>query len=173
MRMNEGVEWALHCCVLLAALPEGASLSAAKLAEYHGVPAAYLSKQLAALAAAGIVESTTGRHGGYRLARRPSEITMLDVVETIEGSGPLYHCSEIRQRGPASLDARMYTAPCTIARAMHRADRAWRSELARRTVADLAADVVTETPREALERAGSWLTSTISAPVKSDTSQDP
>lgn len=48
--MSEGVERALHCCTILDALPEGGSLPAGKLAEYHGVPAAYLSKQLTALA---------------------------------------------------------------------------------------------------------------------------
>ena len=37
--LSDGVEWGVHVCVLLAALPDDAALPAAKLAEYHGVPA--------------------------------------------------------------------------------------------------------------------------------------
>ena len=47
--MADGVEWAVHSCVLLATLPSDGALPAAKLAEYHGVPAAYLAKHLAFL----------------------------------------------------------------------------------------------------------------------------
>ena len=81
MRMNEGVEWAAHCAGLLAALPEGASLPAARLAEFHGVPAPYLAKTLQALKRAGIVRSTTGRVGGYRLGRPATDITLRKEVE--------------------------------------------------------------------------------------------
>ena len=52
MRLSDGVEWGVHVCVLLAALPDGAALPAAKLAEYHGVPAPYLAKHLQVLAGA-------------------------------------------------------------------------------------------------------------------------
>src|SRR5688572_30457230 len=86
MRMTEGVEWSLHCCTLLAVVPEGVALPAARLAEFHGVPAAYLAKHLQALAAAGIVESVPGRRGGYRLARRPADIALIAVVDAVEGA---------------------------------------------------------------------------------------
>ena len=35
MRLSEGVEWGLHCCVVLAVLPDGAALSTGRLAEFH------------------------------------------------------------------------------------------------------------------------------------------
>ena len=44
--MGEGVEWALHVCTVLALLPEGTAMPATRLAEFHGVPAPYLAKQL-------------------------------------------------------------------------------------------------------------------------------
>src|ERR1700759_4060831 len=98
MRMSEGVEWAAHCVVLLARLPEGAALPASRLAEYHGVPAPYLAKALQALARAGLVTSKAGRRGGYRLTRDPAQITLLDVVNAVEGDEPAFRCTEIRQR---------------------------------------------------------------------------
>jgi len=57
MRLSDGVEWGVHVCVLLATLPDDAALPAAKLAEYHDVPAAYLAKHLQALAGAGVLDT--------------------------------------------------------------------------------------------------------------------
>ena len=52
------------------------------------MPPAYLAKHLQALAQAGIVESVAGRKGGYRLRRPAGEITLLEVVDAVEGTGP-------------------------------------------------------------------------------------
>ena len=49
MRMGEGVEWAIHCCTVLALVPPGMALPGARLAEFHGVPGPYLGKSLQAL----------------------------------------------------------------------------------------------------------------------------
>jgi Rrf2 family protein len=157
MRMSDGVEWGVHVCVLLATLPDGAALPAAKLAEYHGVPAAYLAKHLQALAAAGVLITVKGARGGYRLARPPAEIRVLDVVEAIDGDEPAFRCSEIRRRGPTAMPAREYTKVCGIHRAFIDADVAWRSELARTTVADLFVGVLDDAPRAALEKGARWL----------------
>ena len=54
MKMSEGVEWALHCCLNLALLEPGQAVTAARLAAFHDLPAAYLNKQLQALARAGM-----------------------------------------------------------------------------------------------------------------------
>src|SRR5271155_1692923 len=118
MRITEGVEWGAHCAVLLAVLPENASLPAARLAEYHGVPTPYLAKSLQSLTRARIVTSTAGRYGGYRLARSASEISMLDIVHALEGSEPAFRCTEIRRRGPSAVGAKGYAPICGIAAAM-------------------------------------------------------
>src|SRR4051794_7572213 len=80
VKLSDGVEWGLHCCVVLAVLRPDAALPAARLAEYHGVPPAYLAKHLQALSRAGIVDSVPGPRGGYRLSRPPKDITVLEVV---------------------------------------------------------------------------------------------
>src|SRR4051812_21587601 len=87
MRMSEGVEWALHSCLNLAWVEPGEAMTAARLAAFYELPTAYLNKQLQALARAGIVTSTPGPRGGFRLARPPERITLLDVVTAIEGPG--------------------------------------------------------------------------------------
>lgn len=161
MRTTEGVEWAAHCVLLLSALPDGATLPTGRLAEYHGVPAPYLAKSLQVLVGAGIVSSATGRHGGYRLARPPSEITLLDVVLAVEGDEAFFRCTEIRTRGPAGGARRAYPSPCGIARAMDRAEAAWRTELAQTTIADLAAGVARDVPPRARAKSDAWLRSVL------------
>jgi Rrf2 family protein len=157
MRLSDGVEWGVHVCVLLASLPDDAALPAAKLAEYHGVPPAYLAKHLQALAGAGVLRTVKGAHGGYRLARPATEITVLDVVEAIDGAEPAFRCGEIRRRGPMAMPAHEYTKACGIHSAFDRADEVWRAELARSTIADLFLGVLSDVPRPALEKGARWI----------------
>ena len=161
MRMSEGVEWGIHCCTVLAVLPTGATLPASRLAEYHGVPAAYLAKHMQALSKAGIVESVAGPKGGYRLAKPPAEITVLDVVLAIEGAEPAFHCDEIRRRGPAALPSREYKTACGITKVMRRAEAAWREELRSTTLGDLVITVTTTVPQKALEKGARWLSEVV------------
>ncbi len=101
VRLSEGVEWTVHCCTLLATLPQGVCLPGARLAEFHGVPGPYLVKHLQALTRAGVLDSVPGPKGGFRLARPAGEITVAEVVEAIDGRRPAFTCTEIRRRGPA------------------------------------------------------------------------
>jgi Rrf2 family protein len=154
--MSDGVEWGVHVCTVLASLPSDAALPAAKLAEYHGVPPAYLAKHLQALARAGVLETTKGPRGGYRLARPATKISVLDVVEAIDGE-PAFQCTEIRRRGPLAMPAREYTNMCGIHAAFVRADEAWRAELASTNIADLLMGVIRDVPRTTLEKGARWI----------------
>lgn len=132
--MNEGVEWALHSCLNLAWIGPERAVTAARLAAYHELPAAYLNKQLQALTRVGILTSTSGPKGGFRLARPLDRITLMDVVTAIEGPEEAFRCGEIRQQGPGAGPADGYAAECAIAGAMGAAELAWRRELAARTL---------------------------------------
>jgi Rrf2 family protein len=154
--MSGGVEWALHCCVVLTSVAE--PVPATRLAELHDVSASYLAKQLQALSRAGLVRSVQGKAGGYVLTREPASITVLDVVEAVDGPGPAFTCTEIRQRGPFGTPAEACTAPCPITRAMSAADAAWRAALRAVSIADLAGTVATESGPTALPSIAGWLT---------------
>lgn len=155
--MSEGVEWGVHCLVLLAAVPEGAAISAARLAEYHGVPGPYLAKHLQSLSRAGIVDTVPGARGGYRLGRPAAEITVLEAVLAIEGTESAFRCAEIRRRGPAGLPDSAYTSVCGIHRVMAGAETAWRTSLAVTTIADLVGSVLSDAPAEGRTKATEWL----------------
>jgi len=160
MALRNQVEWALHCCSVLASLPAGEYLATRTLAEFHGVPKEYLSKALQALAQAGLIEGTLGPTGGYRLAKLPREITFLDIVEAIEGTSHTFRCTEIRGNNPCLVASeKRFSGPCAVARIMYRADEAWRRELRSVTLDDLENDLAIDVPAEQLERGRKWLLS--------------
>jgi Rrf2 family protein len=141
MRMNEGVEWALHSCLNLSWAGPDRAVTAARLAAFYKLPTAYLNKQLQALARAGILSSTSGPKGGFRLARPLDEITLLDVVVAIEGPDEAFRCAGILREGPGGDPKTDYRETCVLSQAMRRADLAWRRELAAQTLADIRATV--------------------------------
>ena len=138
MKLSEGVEWGVHCAALLALAPPGVAVRREFMAAHYGLPDAYLGKNLQALARAGILHSVPGPHGGYRLARPASRITMLDVVTALEGSASVFTCQEIRQHGSGALPPAECVRPCTVDAVMKQAENAWRSTLRSVTVAELA-----------------------------------
>lgn len=145
MKLGDGVEQAIHCVLLLSGLPSDGVLPASALADFHGVSVSYLLKHLQALAGAGILLSVPGPRGGYRLAREAEHISLLDVVLAVEGAEPAFRCAEIRQRGPSPVAERFFKAPCAVNAAMQRAEKLYRAELEKVSVASLRAD-----PRSAL-----------------------
>jgi len=142
MKMGDGVEQAIHSVGMLAGLSESGVLSASALAEFHGVSTSYLLKHLQSLSGAGILATIPGPKGGYRLAKAPDQITLLDIVLAVDGPAPAFRCAEIRQRGPNPLPGRYFTKPCGINAAMLKAERAYRAELAKTTVADILSELI-------------------------------
>lgn len=155
MKLSGGVEWALHCCVVLTKATE--PVPAARLAHLHDVSASYLAKQLQALSRAGLVDSVQGKAGGYVLTRPPERISVLDVVMAVDGPQPAFVCTEIRQRGPLAARPEDCTRACAITRAMATADAAWRAALRGISIADLAHEVDEDYGPTALSAIGTWL----------------
>jgi Rrf2 family protein len=147
VKLPESTEWVLHAVTSLAQLDPGASASAAQLAQHFDVPAAYLAKQLQALVRGGVLYGTTGPRGGFRLARPPEKITMVEVVEAVDGSSPFYQCNELRQRGRGAAPPEQCRKTCGIAARMHEAEAAWRASLATVTIADVVAGLPRNVPR--------------------------
>ncbi len=153
--MSDGVEWAVHCCVVLTAA--GNPVPAARLAEFHDVSSSYLAKQLQALSRAKIIRSVQGKDGGYVLGRPPGEISVYDIVRAVDGGRPAFVCTEIRQRGPMGGTPDQCLEPCSIARTMAVAERAWRDSLRAVTVLDLATEVAGKRDTTDSQRLTAWL----------------
>ena len=74
-------------------------VSLASVAEAETLPLSYLEHLVARLREAGLVGSVRGAHGGYRLAKPATEITMLDVVEALEGPITPMECFHADREG--------------------------------------------------------------------------
>lgn len=147
VKLPESTEWALHCVAALAQVPDE-TVSGTQLAEHFALPAPYLSKQLALLVRAGVLSGTTGPRGGFRLSRPAVSLTLLDVVEAIDGSRDPYVCREIRQQGRGAAPPEECGERCILAQKMGEAHEAWRASLAGVTIASLVATL----PANVLER---------------------
>lgn len=127
----------MHCATSLAQLDPGTSASTTQLAEYFDLPAPYLAKQLKTLVRAGILSATTGPKGGFRLARPAADITLLQIVEAVDGTSSAYECREIRQQGRGALAPEDCRHTCILAAKMAEAHEAWRRSLADVTLAGI------------------------------------
>lgn len=101
---------AVRAIVALAKLPEGVYAGSARIAREIGAPQNYLGKLLKSMAEEGLVESQKGLGGGFRLARDPAEIVLLDVVDPIERisrwSGCILGRPECSESNPCALHDR-------------------------------------------------------------------
>ena len=146
--MGRGVEWAVHSCVNLAWTPAGEAVNSARLAEYYKLPGAYLNKQLQALVRAGILGSVSGPRGGFHLARRPENVTILDIVLALEGPDPVFRCEGILANVPDADSEQNYVRTCLISQTMRQAEVAWRQALARQTIAGIADSMERRFPQD-------------------------
>jgi Rrf2 family protein len=98
MRVSAKVDYALRAVIELAAASDGTPVKGERIAQAQEIPLKFLENILGDLRQAGIVRSQRGIEGGYWLARPPDEISVADVVRTVEG--PI---ANVRGMGPESV----------------------------------------------------------------------
>jgi Rrf2 family cysteine metabolism transcriptional repressor len=110
-------------------------ISLAEMADHENLPRPYLEQLVVSLRGAGLVQSTRGAHGGYKLTREPADIKMGEVLRALEGPiAPMVCASE--DAGHATLCER--TGYCTVNHLWMTVQRAISSALDSITLADLA-----------------------------------
>jgi len=98
VKVSAKAEYACLAVIALAILGKGDRLVRIReIANAQGIPETFLTQILLKLKAAGLVHSTRGASGGYRLARSAEQISLGEVIQVVDGQPPL-----IRERnGPA------------------------------------------------------------------------
>ncbi|MFV0366929.1 MAG: RrF2 family transcriptional regulator [Hyphomicrobiaceae bacterium] len=143
--VSTGVEYALHCLLFLVDQGDADfSPGSRDLADLQGIPVEFTAKLFTKLQKAGLVETTEGLRGGIRLARKPSGISVHDVVLAVDGDRPIFECREIRGNCAVfgeSPPSWAIDGVCSIHAVMIKAERAMRDSLKKTTLADLAASV--------------------------------
>ncbi|MDE3077351.1 MAG: Rrf2 family transcriptional regulator, partial [Chloroflexota bacterium] len=95
MRVSTKGHYGLLAVSELARRYQEGLVSLAEVAQVERLPLPYLEQIVAPLRTAGIVEATRGLHGGYKLARHPSAITVGEVIRVVEGPIALVDCTAI------------------------------------------------------------------------------
>ena len=85
-------EYALQSVLYLALKPKGEMTNIKELTKALDIPYHFLGKIMQDLSRKGILTSQKGPHGGFALRRRPEQITLLQIVEAIDGTEFLHAC---------------------------------------------------------------------------------
>jgi len=156
---SSSVEYGLHCLLFLVDSSGAARASSLDLAEFQGISPSFVAKLFGRLKAAGLVTAIEGAHGGYQLARRAEDITVLDVVDALEGDKPLFQCKEIRRNCALFADSAPSWATkglCSIHAVMREAESLMKQSLANHTLADLSERVQRKAPKTFSIDANAW-----------------
>jgi Rrf2 family protein len=105
MKLSRGSTYALHAVAHMATEGDGRLLASHLIAEARGISEKYLLKVLRPLASAQILRSAKGPNGGYQLARPAAKITMLEVVEAVDG--PLHGQLDLVGEGADALNRQL------------------------------------------------------------------
>ncbi|MGA3090520.1 MAG: Rrf2 family transcriptional regulator [Terriglobales bacterium] len=92
MQINRATDYAIRATIYLATVPALAKVPGPVLASVTEAPESFVSKVLQKLVQARLVSSQRGMGGGFQLARRASDISLLEVVEAVEGPTQLNLC---------------------------------------------------------------------------------
>jgi len=150
-------EYALHSLLIMLARTDPVSVH--DLARFQKLPERFLAKLFTRLKRAALVKGIEGVRGGFTLARPPEQISVMAVLEAIDPKRSLFECGEIRRAcdlfGPQP-PAWCVTGPCRIHFVMQEAERALRSVLTSKSLADLGYEFEHKAPHQFLQDAEIW-----------------
>jgi Rrf2 family protein len=149
VRISAKADYALRACIELAAAEGAGAVKGERVAHAQEIPLKFLENILGDLRQAGLVRSQRGVEGGYWLARPAAEITLAEVIRSVDG--PLANVRGVR---PEGLE---YAGSSEPLRDVWIAVRAsLRSVLEATTLADVAAGELPESVRDLVADPEAW-----------------
>ncbi|MHC1711501.1 MAG: Rrf2 family transcriptional regulator [Solidesulfovibrio sp.] len=131
MRLTRAGEYAIRCVLYMAMHRDSPIIGRKEIAEAMDIPAQFLGKVAQNLAKAGIIAIRQGAYGGYELVKRPEDISLLSLVEAIDGEIFLNDCIH----RPDSCDRQTI---CSVHHVWEKARRQLRDTLDGTNLAELA-----------------------------------
>src|SRR4051812_11007719 len=105
MKLTRASSYALHAVVFMAAQKHNKPIASHLIAQARGIPERFLLKVLKPLVSARVLHSAKAPTGGYRLARAGADISMLDIIEAVDG--PIRGQAPFSQEHDTHLDRRL------------------------------------------------------------------
>jgi len=112
MQITRQADYALRAAKYLAGLDPKQKTSTADIAKFMHIPPTFLAKILSQLVLAGVIRSERGAHGGVALAKPATEVSVLEVVEAIDGKITLSECTENEHFCPFSPECKLHEMWC-------------------------------------------------------------
>jgi len=134
MQLSAQEEYGLRCLLQVAKQSDGVPLTIHAIAEREGLSPEYGAKLMRALRQAGLVTSTRGAAGGYRLARPAEQIDAWQVIFALGGS---FFSDEFCDTHPGQLRDCVHTVDCSIRGLWRSVEGAIRQVLENVSLADL------------------------------------
>lgn len=95
MQITRQADYALRAMIYLAKLEPNQRAATSHIAEEQHIPPSFLAKIISQLSIAGLIHTSRGARGGVSMARTPEEISILEVVEAIDGPIALNECTSV------------------------------------------------------------------------------
>jgi Rrf2 family protein len=92
MQITRQADYAVRAVLYLARLGENGRAPTSRIAQEMRIPPSFLAKIVSQLSVAGVVSTSRGARGGVSLARPPQDVTLLEVIEAIDGPITLNEC---------------------------------------------------------------------------------
>jgi Rrf2 family protein len=105
MKLTHASSYALHAVIFMVQQRNNRPVASHNIAEACNIPDRFLLKVLKWLVDEGVLRSVKGPNGGYALARDASEISLLEVIEAVDG--PIHGLAPFEEEGSTALHARL------------------------------------------------------------------
>ena len=131
VELTKRADYAIRAVLALARARDGELMSVRRVAEEQQIPVRFLPQVMTDLVRAGLADGVEGRAGGYRIARPAASISLLDIIEAIEGDSRRRSC--VLRGGPCAVNG-----VCDVHEAFMSAQEALLGRLADASVGALA-----------------------------------
>jgi Rrf2 family iron-sulfur cluster assembly transcriptional regulator len=139
LELTKKGDYAVRAMLALARDPGDRPVSARRIADAMDIPVRFLPQVLGDLSRAGLIAAVPGRSGGYRLTLPAAQVSLLEVIEAVEGDSRRRTC--VLRGGPCGLDG-----TCDVHAVFFAGQEALLAELRGATLADLVAPGTTRRP---------------------------
>jgi len=119
MQITRQADYALRAVIYLAVMDDAVKASTKEIAEEQKIPPSFLAKIISQLSIAGLIQTSRGARGGVSLAKPPEEISILDVVEAIDGPLLLNECTSNPHVCPFGEDCPIHHVWCETKEELH------------------------------------------------------
>lgn len=114
MQITRQADYALRAMLYLARLDPEQKASTSQIAEKQSIPPSFLAKIISQLSIAGLIQTSRGAKGGVSLSKPASEISMLQVVEAIDGPVQVNICTFSKDECKFEKDCPVHMVWCDI-----------------------------------------------------------